>query len=65
MAAAFADSFTKDVPADLEIHNTELLLSGTLSPMARAKIEGRGVRVVEQAFDQLKPPPDEISGEEE
>jgi hypothetical protein len=62
--AAFADSFTKDVPPDLEIRKTELLLSGTLSPMARAKIEGRGVRVVEQAFDQLKPPPDEISGEE-
>ena len=62
--AAFADSFTKGVPPDLEIRKTELLLSGTLSPMARAKIEGRGVRVVEQAFDQLKAPSDEISGEE-
>jgi hypothetical protein len=52
--AALAESVTKAVPDDIEIRKTELLLSGTLSPKARAKIEGRGVGVVDRAFDRLK-----------
>jgi hypothetical protein len=56
--AAFTDSFTSAAPAELEGRKTELLVSGTLSPKARAEIEARGVAVVENAFDRLQVPPD-------
>jgi hypothetical protein len=52
--AAFADSFTREVPEDVEIRKTELLLSGTLSPKARANLESRGVEVTDRAFDRLR-----------
>jgi hypothetical protein len=42
-------------PPELEVRRRRLLLSGTLSPLARAKIEGLGVDVVEKAFDALPP----------
>jgi hypothetical protein len=51
--AAFARSFTEALPDDIEVRKTELLLSGTLSPKARAKIEDLGVEVVDRAFDRL------------
>jgi hypothetical protein len=59
--AAFADSFTNAVPSGIEVRRTELLLSGTISPLARAKIESRGVEVVEHAFDHLKARSNEAS----
>jgi hypothetical protein len=48
----FVDAFTT-TPPELEIRRKRLLLSGTLSPLARSKIESRGVDVVEKAFDEL------------
>ena len=52
--AAFARSFTGALPDDIEVRRTELLLSGTLSPKARAKIEDLGVEVVDRAFERLE-----------
>jgi hypothetical protein len=52
--ATFADSFTQAVPEDVEVRRTELLLSGTLSPKARANFESRGVEVTDRAFDRLR-----------
>ena len=63
--AAFAASFTKALPDDLEVRKTELLLSGTLSPRARAKIEDLGVEVMDRAFDRLAAPSPESSGRDE
>jgi hypothetical protein len=63
--AAFAESFTKALPDELEVRKTELLLSGTLSPRARAKIEDLGVEVVDRAFDRLEAPSPESSGRDE
>jgi hypothetical protein len=48
----FVDSFT-ETPPELEIRRKRLLVSGTLSPRARAKIESHDVEVVEKAFDEL------------
>jgi len=42
-----------ETPPDPEIRRRRLVLSGTLSPLAREKIESRGVDVVENAFDEL------------
>jgi hypothetical protein len=52
--AASAKSFTEALPDDIEVRRTELLLSGTLSPKARAKIEDLGVEVVDRAFERLE-----------
>jgi hypothetical protein len=52
--AAFIESFTGALPDDIEVRKTELLISGTLSPKARGKIEDLGVEVVERAFDHLQ-----------
>jgi hypothetical protein len=52
--AAFTESFTEALPDDIEVRKTELLLSGTLSPKARAKIEDLGVEVMDRAFDRLQ-----------
>jgi len=52
--AAFTESFTEALPDDIEVRRTELLLSGTLSPRARAKIEDLGVEVVDRAFERLE-----------
>jgi uncharacterized protein YgbK (DUF1537 family) len=38
----------------LTIERTELLVSGTVSPMARQQIEALGVAVKERSFEQLK-----------
>jgi hypothetical protein len=52
--AALTKSFTEALPDDIEVRRTELLLSGTLSPKARAKIEDLGVEVVDRAFERLE-----------
>jgi len=49
---AFVDSVTS-VPEAPEIRSKKLLTSGTLSPLAKQKIESRGVEVIERAFDAL------------
>jgi hypothetical protein len=52
--AALARSFTEALPDDIEVRRTELLLSGTLSPKARAMMEDLGVEVVDRAFERLE-----------
>ena len=52
--AATARSFTEALPPDIAVRRTKLLLSGTLSPKARAKIEALGVEVVDRAFERLE-----------
>jgi len=39
--------------SDREIRGRKLVTSGTLSPLARSKIEGQGVEIIEKAFDTL------------
>lgn len=51
--ARFAESITGSLPGDLDVRETELVLSGTLSPKARARLEGLGIGVTERAFDRL------------
>lgn len=63
--AAFAESITEALPDDIEVQKTKLLLSGTLSPRARAKIEDLGVEVVDRAFDRLEAPSPQSSGRDE
>ena len=43
---------TQSPPSELAIERTELLVSGTVSPMARQQIEALGVAVKERAFEQ-------------
>jgi len=52
--AASARAFTEALPEETEVQRTTVLLSGTLSPKARAKIEGLGVEVVDRAFERLE-----------
>jgi hypothetical protein len=52
--AALTHAMTQPSPAGLTIARTELLISGTVSPMARQKIEALGVTVNERVFEQLK-----------
>jgi hypothetical protein len=52
--AALTRAMTQPPPAGLTIARTELLISGTVSPMARQKIEALGVTVNERAFEQLR-----------
>jgi hypothetical protein len=54
--ADLARSVTGALPGDIEVRRTELLVSGTLSPKARANIEALGVDVVEHAFERLGAP---------
>jgi hypothetical protein len=49
--AALAHAMTQPAPAGLAIERAELLVSGTVSPMARQKIEALGVTLNERAFD--------------
>jgi hypothetical protein len=42
-------------PPEMNIQHRRLLVSGTLSPLARAQIESRGVGVVENAFEAFAP----------
>jgi hypothetical protein len=55
--AQLAGSFARPVAEGIEVERTEFLLSGTLSPKARAEIEGLGIAVTERAFERLKPKP--------
>ena len=52
--AALTHAMTQSPPAELTIERTELLVSGTVSPMARQQIEALGVAVKERAFERLK-----------
>ena len=63
--AASARTFTEALPDDIEVRRTELLLSGTLSPKARAKIEDLGVEVVDRAFERLEARTPESSEQDE
>lgn len=51
--ARFTRSFTEALPRDIDVREKELLLSGTLSPKARAQIEGLDVEVTDRAFERL------------
>jgi hypothetical protein len=51
--AEFTQSLAAADFSDVEVETTELLLSGRLSPKARARIESLGLTVTERAFETL------------
>ncbi len=57
--AEFAQSLAAADFPDVEVEKTELLISGRLSPKARAHIEDLGLVVTERAFDNLPGDDDE------
>ena len=55
--AALAHALAESPPAELPIAHTELVVSGTISPMARQHIEALGITVTERAFERLRGEP--------
>jgi hypothetical protein len=51
--AELTHAMTQSPPTGLTIERTELLVSGTVSPMARQKLEALGVTVNERAFERF------------
>jgi len=51
--ASLVSSFAAAKPEDGPLRARKLLLSGTLSPKARAEIDARGIGIVDRAFDRL------------
>ncbi len=55
-AAELAEALVAGEPGEgPPVRRRELLLSGTLSPKARAELEARGIAVTAQAFERLSP----------
>lgn len=53
----FAESIQEELAGDGRVVSAGLLLSGGLSPRARAELERRGIAVVERALESLGPQP--------
>jgi hypothetical protein len=53
-AAALTHAMTQAPPAGLAVERAEWLVSGTVSPMARQKIEELGITLNERAFEPLR-----------
>jgi hypothetical protein len=52
--AALASAITEEVAGHPNVEHSELVLSGTASPLARERFEALGVAVTERAFEQLE-----------
>jgi hypothetical protein len=58
-AHAFANTLKRATLSDGSlVTKRELLVTGSFSPKARAKIEARGISITEQALERLRPAPD-------
>jgi len=53
-AAALAHAITDARPRDPHVERVELVVSGSASPLARARFEALGVAVTERAFERLE-----------
>jgi hypothetical protein len=61
----FANSLRRSTVSDRRrVTKREILVTGSLSPRARAMIEGRGIVVTEQALERLRPAADEPAPDE-
>jgi hypothetical protein len=51
-SAALARAINEEVSGNLDVERSELVLSGTASPLARERFEALGIAVTERAFQQ-------------
>jgi len=52
--AALARAITEEISGQLNVERSELVLSGTASPLARKRFEALAIAVTERAFEQLE-----------